>query len=150
MNMKKAWETFQPGRAEKAMQSRQKFLDSLQIQQPINGTPTTPSDVSTLIETPHTNEPLPPPPPVVKPISSRKKSPFSTKKGSVREEILKPMELTLSQTPIDEPLLHESPFPKPTILLPPLDLQSFTRYFAPFSSMKFNPFFSFQTEILLE
>lgn len=126
MNMKKAWETFQPGRAEKAMQSRQKFLDSLQIQ-PINDTPITPSDVCTPIETANTNEPPPPPPPVVKSTSSRKKSPFSIKKGSIREEIPKPTELILPQTPINEPLLQESPFPKPKLLLPPLDLQSFTK-----------------------
>ena len=126
--MKKAWETFQAGRAEKAMRTRQKFLDSLHIQ-PINETPTTISDVptSTEISSSTISSTTEPSSPVVRRVSSGKKSASPTKKGSIREETPKPMELTPLQVQIDESLFHEPPFSKPKINLPPLDLQPFIK-----------------------
>jgi hypothetical protein len=124
--MKKAWETFETGRAVKAMQTRQKFLDSLQIISELSDTITTnTSEIHTDTETSNTVIEQQ----VVKQIPSRKKSPLSTKKKLVKDELPKQIECISPQVQIDEPLLDESPqsLLKPKISLPPLDLKSFIK-----------------------
>ena len=130
--MKKAWETFQTGRAEKAMQTRQRFLDSLQPKSDEQSTPEISDVIISLSDThtdteisfssvPSSNEQ------VAKQTSSRKRS--SSKKGSIKDvEALKQTELTPPQLQIDEPLFNEPPPSlKPKISLPTLDLQPFIR-----------------------
>jgi hypothetical protein len=99
MNIKKAWETFQIGRAEKARQTRQKFFDSLQIKIDEQPSPEITDEIINFSEahtdsetsaniTPSIIEPT-----IVKQTFPRKKSPSSTKKGLIKEETFKPIEL---------------------------------------------------------
>ena len=129
LNMKKAWETFESGRAEKAMKSRQKFLDSLRIkpdEQAVSETtvsePRTDTEVSNLLTPPVIESPVP------KQTFPRKKSPASGKKGSAKEEPPKPIESISLQVQTDEPLLDQPPpSTKPKLSLPPLDIKSFIK-----------------------
>jgi hypothetical protein len=123
INMKKAWETFQAGRAEKAMQTRQKFLDSLQLTPEINDTTMNFSEAHADTEISSTSISSVIEQQVVKQTSSRKKSPL--KKGSPKQ-----MDLIPPQLQIDEPFFDEPPPSiKSKISLPPLDLQPFIKYF---------------------
>ena len=145
--MKKAWETFQTGRAEKAMQTRQRFLDSLQPKSDEQQSTPEISDVVISLSDTHTdteislssvpssNEQ------VIKQTSPRKRS--SLKKGSIKDvEALKQTELTPPQLQIDEPLFNEPPPSlKPRISLPALDLQPFIkRKLSLNESILFTPF----------
>lgn len=134
INMKKAWETLQNGRAEKAMQTRQKFLDSLQIKiddQPspdITDEITNFSEIRTDSETSATITPpiIEPQQQVLKPILTRKKSPSSMKKASVIiDETPKPIEVIPSEPFLDEPPPSSSS--KSKISLPPLDMKPFMK-----------------------
>ncbi|CAM2703017.1 unnamed protein product [Rotaria socialis] len=139
MNMKRAWETLQAGRAENAMESRQRFLDSLQTKtdevssSEITDDTTIVSEIHTdeetnCIITSSTNESQQ----VIKQTSPTKKNVSSTKKGSAKDEISKQTELaesfTSSASQADESLLDEPP---PSIkfkaALPPLDLTPFLK-----------------------
>ncbi|CAF1269415.1 unnamed protein product [Adineta ricciae] len=130
MNIKKAWETLQAGRAEKAMKSRQKFLESLQLKvddqppsqliensesQPNNGAISSP-----IIEQQET----------IRQSLISKKSSVSSKKTSAKEEPAKQVEtmaqIKTSPPPIDEPLLNESPS-KPKLILPLLNVKPFLK-----------------------
>ena len=128
MNMKKAWETLEAGRAQKAFETRQKFLESLQPklddetkESPENRTEE--SIVSTVSDSPETT--------VSSPLTSAGKrliSSSTSKKGSIKNEMNKQSESPVTpSTPIaiNEPLLNEPPPMKPKILLPPLDLQPY-------------------------
>ncbi|CAF4088818.1 unnamed protein product [Rotaria sp. Silwood2] len=150
INMKKAWETFEAGRAQKAMKARQKFLDSLQPkveerptsstldgttkrpesrtgEEPSNATPTT----ATATEQQHAAKQTP-----AATGSTTKKSASSTgnKKGVAKEDASKQaestsaqQELTLPPPIVDEPLLDQPPPAKPKIILPPLDVKPFIK-----------------------
>lgn len=128
--MKKAWETLENGRAEKALQTRQKFLDSLQIKNvdeqsspDINDEITSLSEIRTDSETSATvSSPIiEQPQPILK---SRKKSPSSAKKTSI---IAKPIELIPSEPFLDEPPSSSS-LSKPKISFPPLDMKPYIKY----------------------
>ena len=111
--MKKAWETFQIGRAEKAMRARQKFLDSFQpdINEALGNLSDTEISFARSLSISE---------PVGKQTVARKSS--LTKKRS-----------TLPQLQIEEPLLDEPPASlRPKISLPPLDLQPFIKHLHPF------------------
>ena len=128
LNMKKAWETLEAGRAEKAMKTRQKFLDSLRPKTDDQLIVEIPSETeSIVVSTPPVIE-KPQPQHTFKQHQHRKKSP-SLKKISSREESPKPIELIVVQPQIDEPLLHEPPpsSTKPKTSLPPLDLKAFIK-----------------------
>ncbi|CAF1130028.1 unnamed protein product [Rotaria sp. Silwood1] len=153
INMKKAWETFEAGRAQKAMKARQKFLDSLQPkvedhpssgtldgttkrpesragEEPSTTTSATPSTVAAT-EQQHVAKQTP-----AAAGSTAKKSASSTgnKKGAAKEDASKQAELTAAQQEltlpppvVDEPLLEQPPPAKPKIILPPLDVKSFVK-----------------------
>jgi hypothetical protein len=133
--MKKAWETFETGRAEKAMQTRQKFLDSLQIKFDDQPSPEITDEIINLSESLTDTETIERIVPSIieqqqvgKQILSRKKSPSSIKKGSVKDETFKQMEFIPPQLQIDEPLLDEPPpSSKSKISLPPLDIKPFIK-----------------------
>ncbi|CAF3372079.1 unnamed protein product [Rotaria sp. Silwood1] len=138
MNIKKAWETLQVGRAEKAMESRQKFLDSSQLKvDEVSLVETTDdttnvSEIRTDEETTSTiNSSILGQQQIIKQTPTTKKSFLFMKKGSVKEETMKKTELispSLSSSPqIDEPLLDEPPPSKPKIILTPLDLKPFLK-----------------------
>ncbi len=78
INMKKAWETFQIGRAEKAMQTRQRFLDSLQTKSNEQLTPEINDAIIQLSDTQTNTETLPP----------LDLKPFIRRKSSLNESIL--------------------------------------------------------------
>ncbi|CAF3652930.1 unnamed protein product [Rotaria sordida] len=139
MNIKKAWATFQVGRAKKAMETRQKFLDSLQskvdevsLYETIDDATNiseirTDEEVSTTINSSIIEQQQS----VNKQTSTTKKSISSTKKESVKDEVSKQIELISpslsSSSQIDEPLLDEPPASKPKIILPPLDVKPFLK-----------------------
>lgn len=116
------------------MQTRQKFLDSLHIKIDDQPLPDINDETTNISETPTDSETSTTKsvteqqqqPEVVK---SRKKSPSSTKKGTIKEENPKQVEILLSPLPIDEPLLNELPasLTKPKIALPPLDIKPFMK-----------------------
>lgn len=132
MNIKKAWETLQAGRAEKAMESRQKFFDSLQAKADDTTNVSescTEEETSSTIVSSSTSESLPQQ--VTKRISITKKTSPSTKNGYAKDETTKQTELvsyySSSSPQIDEPLLDEPPVTKPKLFLPPLDLKFFLK-----------------------
>ena len=114
MNMKKAWETQEAGRAQKALQSRQKFLESLQAK--ADAHPSSACDEPTnTVSKAEGHKQLQAIPAV------RKSSPSVTsRKGST------PNEVTSPPVPVDEPLLNEPPAVKSNVALPPLDVEPFT------------------------
>jgi hypothetical protein len=127
MNIKKAWETLQAGRAEKAMKTRQKFLDSLQIN----------IDDGQYLSDIHTDEEtidITTPPIIEQQQIIKQKSKNSSlrmKKGSVKDEISKQIELIPLIIPsipqINEPLLTEPPPRKSELTLPLLDIKPFLK-----------------------
>ncbi|CAF4085833.1 unnamed protein product [Rotaria sp. Silwood2] len=138
MNIKKAWETLQVGRADKALETRQKFLDSLQSKvDEVSGFETTDditnvSEIRTDEETTSTiNSSIIEQQQMIKQTPTTKRSSSLTKKGSIKEEVSKQTELispSLSSSPqIDEPLLDEPPPRKPKIILTSLDLKPFLK-----------------------
>lgn len=129
INMKKAWETFQTGRAEKAMQTRQKFLDSLQIKIDDQLSPEITDEIINLPETRIDAEaPSTITSSVIEQQQVVKQNPPRKKKVSVKEEPTKQIELIPPQPQIDEPLLDEPPPPsKSKIILPSLDIKPFIK-----------------------
>jgi hypothetical protein len=135
--MKKAWETLQTGRAEKAMQTRQKFLDSLQIKVDEQLSPEINDEIINISEIRTDSETSAPTTPliieqqqqVVKQTPPRKKSPSSTKKESVVKDEINSKKIELiPPAQIDELLLNEPPLSsKPKISLPPLDIKPFIK-----------------------
>ena len=138
--MKKAWETFETGRAQKARMTRQKFLESLEpkaeeksLTDTIDGVGKV-SDGHAGDEKSHAtaeqhhgakqNA-----------AGTLKKSTSSTgnKKGTTKEDASKQADLAAAQHEliplplVDEPLLDEPPPSKPKIILPPLDTKPFTK-----------------------
>ncbi|UJR30270.1 hypothetical protein I4U23_017808 [Adineta vaga] len=156
INTKKAWETLETGRAQKAMQTRQKFLDSLQPkveERPLSATTdgttkspeTQPSDKPSTTTAPSTVPPAAEQQPVAKqtPAATTKKgiSSTGTKKGAAKDEATKQAELAAAAAAqqeaaplvppmpiVDEPLLDQPPPTKPKIILPPLDIKPFTKH----------------------
>ena len=132
MNIKKAWETLQAGRAEKAMRSRQKFLESIQVK--FDNQPS--SQISDNSETVTDNRPISSSvieqqqQEIVRQPSTVKKSSQSSKKTQVKEDPPKQTELIpiapQRKSSIDEPLLNESPT-KPKLTLPLLDVKPFLK-----------------------
>jgi hypothetical protein len=138
MNIKKAWETCETGRAQKAMQTRQKFLDSVQPKVEEGVSSDTPEDTSNQPEgrtDQETANPITPPvidqqQQVVKQTSSTKKGSSSSKRGAAKDEAAKHTEsmpfFIPPQPQIDEPLLDEPPPPTKTKLsLPSVDIKPF-------------------------
>lgn len=134
MNMKNAWETHEAGRAQKAMATRQKFLDSALVK--VEDQPASAAAESTVdrldVRTPdETTSPIVPPVPLALK-AKRSHSSVTGKRGSKKEEAAKLMEPQLQLLPpppvVFEPLLHEPPSVKPKIQLLPLDLQPFLKY----------------------
>ncbi|CAF0738248.1 unnamed protein product [Adineta steineri] len=138
MNIKKAWETVQVGRAEKAMRTRQKFLDSLQVKNDEKPLPNVIDDTK-ILPAIHTDEetipthtaPIIEQQQTIKQISHSKKNSLTIKKGSIKDDIQKITELIPivlpSKPQIDEPLLNEPPQNKPKITLPLLDIKPFLK-----------------------
>ena len=152
--MKKAWETFEAGRSQKAMKARQKFLDSLQpkpeerpTSSALDGT-TKRSDSRVGDETSNTATPtagaateLQQPqhatkqtPATAAPSSKKSASGAGSKKSALKEDASKQAELAAAQhelsvpsPAVDEPLLDQPPPAKPKIILPPLDIKPFTK-----------------------
>lgn len=153
INMKKAWETHEAGRSQKALKSRQKFLDSLQPKleetagqdstgKSADGRPNDDNSIGSA--TTHTTGTGDQHQTVVQPSApskttsstAPKKSASSTgnKKGSNKDDSSKqvdhsttPQDLHPPVPVIDEPLLYEPPETKPKIALPPLDVKSFMK-----------------------
>ena len=110
MNMKKAWETYEIGRAEKAMRTRQRFLDSLPI--PVDNHPLSEvKDGSTHISEVPTDEEVinTTTPPIIE-----------------QEQVVKSIRTIQKTFPKDERTSSPPPS-KPKITLPPLDLTSFLK-----------------------
>ncbi|CAF2133241.1 unnamed protein product [Rotaria magnacalcarata] len=139
MNMKKAWETLHAGRAENAMESRQRFLDSLQTKiyesslSEITDDTTNVSEIRTDEETNCiiTSSAIESQQ-VIKQTPATKKNVSPTKKGSAKDEISKQTELaesfTSSASQANEALLDEPPPSiKCKVALPPLDLTPFLK-----------------------
>ncbi|CAM4739728.1 unnamed protein product [Rotaria magnacalcarata] len=152
INMKKAWETVEAGRAQKAMKARQKFLESLQPKpderpssSAIDGTTkrpdshtgeetldaTTTSTTTSAIDQQHAAKQTP-----TAAAATTKKSGSSAanKKGAAKDDASKQAESTTApQEPliplpvVDEPLLDQPPPAKPKVILPPLDIKSFIK-----------------------
>jgi hypothetical protein len=147
--MKKAWETYEAGRAQKAMKARQTFLDSLQPkveERPSSGTTDTATKrpesrpdgeitnatgalpaVATTEQQQVTKQT-----PAVAASAAKKTAPSTaSKKGAAKDEAAKQAELAaaqeLAQPPVDEPLLDQPPPAKPKIILPPLDVKPFIK-----------------------
>ena len=145
INMKKAWETYEAGRAQKAMKARQKFLDSLQPkpdEPPATDGTTKPADEAAASAASSTNVPAaseqqPPASKQAPAPAAPKKSASSTgnKKGAGKddaaakqaEQTATSQELIPPPPVIDEPLLDEPPPSKPKVLLPPLDVKPFIK-----------------------
>jgi hypothetical protein len=112
------------------MQTRQRFLDSLQIKIDDHSLTDITDDSTNLLEIPTDEEIISViTPPIIeqqKQILSPKKNSLSTKKNSVKDEVPKQIEIPLSPQ-IDEPLLDEPPPSKPKIILPPLDIKPFLK-----------------------
>ena len=147
--MKKAWETFESGRAQKAMKSRQKFLESLQPKAeerpPSGATDGTfkrsesrvDGEGTAVAATPPTNEqqqqqPAPKQAPTA--VSPKKSTSAAAKKAAAKDEAAKQAELAAAQELIplpvaDEPLLNQPPPSKPKVILPPIDTKPFIKYF---------------------
>ncbi len=145
--MKKAWETFETGRAQKAMKSRQKFLDSLQPK--VEDRPSSSAADSTIKRSDSRvdGEGTAAPPAVATPEQQHqqatkqtpatpagKKGSFAaaSKKISAKDEAAKQAELAAAQEfipppAVDEPLLDQPPPSKPKIILPPIDIKPFTK-----------------------
>jgi hypothetical protein len=149
--MKKAWETYEAGRAQKAMKARQKFLDSLQPKveerpssgvadsttkrsesrvdgETTSGTAAVP--VAPTTEQPQVTKQIPP----VSVSPTKKNAPSTTsKKGAAKDDAAKQAELAAAQelAPppplVDEPLLNQPPPTKPKIILPPIDVKPFIK-----------------------
>lgn len=137
MNMKRAWETMEAGRAEKAMETRQKFLDFLQTKTDESSSSgivddtTNVSEARTDEETTSTINSAAEQHPVTKQSTSTKKNPSSSKKESAKDESAKQRELTgsfiSSFSHIEEPLLDEPPMTKRKSTLPAIDLTPFVK-----------------------
>ncbi|CAF1182417.1 unnamed protein product [Rotaria sordida] len=154
INMKKAWETFEAGRAQKAMKTRQKFLDSLQpkveerpssgtldgtIKRPESRAGEEPSSTTTTISTTATateqQQVAKQTSPATGPTTKKSASSAGNKKVAAKEDASKQVEsisaqqeLTLPQPVVDEPLLNQPPPAKPKIILPPLDVKPFIKH----------------------
>ncbi|UJR16262.1 hypothetical protein I4U23_003169 [Adineta vaga] len=132
MNIKKAWETLQVGRAEKAMRSRQKFLESIHVKVDDHPSSQISDNSETVIDNRTISSPIIEQPEMVRQPSTMKKSSSSlSKKTSVKDDLLKQTELIPTvlpqvKSPIDEPLLNESPS-KPKLTLPLLDVKPFLK-----------------------
>ena len=140
INMKKAWETFETGRAQKARMTRQKFLESLEpkvedkpsvdtadgVGKVADGHAGDEKSHTTAEQTPGAKQNA---------AGTSKKSTTSTgnKKETTKEDASKQAELAAAQHEliplplVDEPLLDEPPPSKPKIILPPLDTKPFTK-----------------------
>ena len=142
MNIKKQWEVFEPGRAQKAMETRRRFLDSLLIKdenQTIDNLPELADDQVNNPTTENLAENKKSPTAsdiqesaVIPPHSSnteRLSSSGASKKRSTKDQATKQPEViaTPPSPVIIEPFLNESPFVQTKIQLPPLDRQSFMK-----------------------
>jgi hypothetical protein len=154
INMKKAWETFESGRSQKAMKARQKFLDSLQPkveERPSSGTidgstkrpesrageETTNAGTGTAVPTTAATteqQQVTKQTPAAATTAAKKSAPSAaSKKGAAKDDTSKQAELAATQqdlnppVPVDEPLLDEPPPSKPKIVLPPLDIKPFIK-----------------------
>lgn len=148
INMKKAWENFDPGRAQKAMKSRQKFLESLQpkAEEPTatdgTGKPTdgrTGEDGTTTgaaaPAAPVPTEQIPPAKTAAAPTATKKSASSTGNKKGGKDDGTKqiepaatPQELVPPVPVIDEPLLDEPPPSKPKVVLPPIDVTPFSKH----------------------
>ena len=153
--MKRAWETHEAGRSQKAMKARQKFLDSLQpkSEDPIGsgsidltgktvdgrqGEDTTlvPSTTNSALNISDQLQAYPSSKSVAAPATTKKSaSSTGNKKGTNKDDPTKqtehsttPQELIAPPPLIDEPLLYDPPPTKPKITLPPLDVKPFIKY----------------------
>ncbi|CAF0817974.1 unnamed protein product, partial [Didymodactylos carnosus] len=114
INTKKAWETYEAGRAQKSETDEQKLPDGDEQQKDI----------------------VSPTEPVKKAQDKKAETETTVKTGKgaakkVKEETIKPPEVISEQPPpppIDEPLLDEPPPQKPKIILPPLDIKHYLRH----------------------
>lgn len=146
--MKKAWETFESGRAQKAMKSRQKFLESLQPKaeerppsSAADGTikrseSRVDGEGTAVAATPPATEQQQQPASKQAPTatSPKKSTSAAAKKAAAKDEATKQAELAAAQDLIplpvaDEPLLNQPPPSKPKIILPPIDTKPFIKYF---------------------
>lgn len=146
--MKKAWETYEAGRAQKAMKSRQKFLESLQpkaeerppsvaadgtikrSESRVDGEGTTAAPTPPAIEQAQQQAASKPPTTATSP---KKSTSAAAKKAAAKDEAAKQAELAAAQELIplpvaDEPLLNQPPPSKPKIVLPPIDTKPFMKY----------------------
>ena len=112
--MKKAWETQEAGRAQKALQSREKFLESLQPKAD-ERPPSACEEPANAVSSDDGHQQLQPTPTARKTSSS-----VASRKGST------PKEMTSPPVPVDEPLLNEPPAVKSNSVLPRLDVEPFT------------------------
>ena len=121
MSKKKAWETHEVGRAQKAKATRQRFLDSALVN--VEDQPASDVAESTVdrldVRTPdEATQPIAPPV-TPAPKAKRSHSTASTKRGSRKEEAAKLVEPQPVPPPpppppvVFEPLLHVSPYVKP-------------------------------------
>jgi hypothetical protein len=147
--MKKAWETFETGRAQKAMKARQKFFESLQPKvedrpassaadgtlkrsdSRVDGDGTTPTAAHPAAATPELQQQTTKQTPAA-PATKKTTLAAASKKGAAKEEAAKQAELAAAQEliplpAVDEPLLDQPPPSKPKIILPPIDFKPFTK-----------------------
>lgn len=151
INMKKAWETVEAGRAQKAMNTRQKFLESLQPkpdERPSSGTTDnalkrsdsrTDGETSSATVAPSTAATTEQKEITKQAHASTKKSASSTgnKKSTAKDEAAKQAELAAQELaqaaaaaaapPVDEPLLDQPPPMKSKVVLPPIDVKPFLK-----------------------